>query len=100
MADDYRLGAWHVEFPVDGPPVVRDAEDRDVATVHGANLSEELSRSLLIAKAPELRDAAITALQSFRVIAANDWGRASEAAAQLLPYFEAVLHGIGPDDGD
>jgi len=98
MADEYRLGEWHVEFPAVGPPVVRDAEGRDVATVHGADASEGLARSMLIAKAPSLRSAAITALQSFRVIAANDWGRASEAAAQLIPYFEAVLHGIGPDD--
>jgi hypothetical protein len=65
-----------------------------VATVHGADISEQLSRALLIAKAPSLREAAKLALQSFRVIAGNDWGRASEAAEQLLPYFQTVLHGI------
>jgi hypothetical protein len=92
---EYRLGEWHIEFGSDqSSPVVCDAENRPVATVHGAALAEQLRRALLIAKAPSLKEAAILALRSFRVIAGNDWGRASEAAGQLLPYFEAVLHGI------
>jgi hypothetical protein len=99
MDDEYRLGEWHIEFgPDQSPPVVCDAENRPVATVHGADAAERLSRALLIAKAPSLRKAAKLALQSFQVIAGNDWGRASEAAEQLLPYFQAVLHGI--DDVD
>ena len=100
MDDQYRLGEWHIEFGTgDSPPVVCDAEDRPVATVHGADLTRQLSRAMLIAKAPSLRRAAILALQSFRVIAGNDWGRASEAAEQLIPYFLAVLHGIDSEDG-
>ena len=99
--DDYRLGQWHVVYNPSRPqPVVCDADDRPVATVHEADDQATLFRALLIAKAPSLRDAAILALQSFRVIAANDWGRASEAAEQLLPYFETVLYGIGAEDAD
>ena len=100
MNDEYRLGQWHVVYSPDQPqPVVCDAEDRPVATVHeGADDHATLLRAVLIAKAPSLREAAILALQSFRVIAANDWGRASEAAEQLVPYFESVLYGIGAEE--
>ena len=99
MDGDLRLGEWHIEFgPDPSPPVVCDAQDRPVATVHGADTAEQLSRALLIAKAPSLREAARLALQSFRVIAGNDWGRASEVAEQLIPYFEAVLHGIDGEE--
>lgn len=95
MADDYRLGEWHIEFsPDESRPVVCDREGHPVATVHGGDMTEELARAMLIAKAPALRDAALLALRSFRVIAANDWGRASEAAVQLIPYLEAAVHGI------
>lgn len=100
MNDEYRLGRWHIVYNPDQlQPIVCDAEDRPVATVHeGSDDRATLLRAVLIAKAPSLRDAALLALQSFRIIAANDWGGASEAAEQLVPYFEAAVYGLGAED--
>jgi hypothetical protein len=64
----------------------------------GPTISRRGLRALLIARAPSLREAAVLALRSFRAIAANDRGRAGEAAEQLLPYYETVLHGLGAED--
>ena len=95
MEEPYRLGAWHIQYEPDRPePAILDAQNQPVATVHGADDLEMLTRALLIAKAPSLRDAGFLAWRSFQVIAANDWGRASEVARELLPYFETVMYGL------
>lgn len=102
MSDERTLGEWHVHVsPGKVEPVVLDAENRPVATVHGASEEEALKRALLIARAPTLRDAARACQMVFSAMAADRPSPHAEAAAEVLPMLESVLWNICEEaDGD
>lgn len=98
MSDERTLGEWHVHMsPGKAEPVVLDAENRPVATVHGASDEEVFRRSLLIAAAPTLRDTVASCVSVFDTIARASTDPIAQAIAKedMLPMLVSVLTAAG-----
>ena len=99
MADEYRLGEWHVHWG-ESEVQVLDQENSPIATVHGGDGEEAFRRALLIAAAPSLRDWVLASLEIFSLFAAEEEGRVGEAAAEMIEGLRVALSNAGAEPGE
>ena len=98
MTDEWRIAQWGVRLAPGRPPaVVDEATGEEIATVHGAD-RDPLQRALLIAKAPQLRDAVRAAVKVFSAMKELGTERERAVGEDMLPSLEAALYGL--DDSD
>jgi len=99
MAEEYRLGEWHVHWGESGVQVL-DQENSPIATIHGGDEAEAFRRALLISAAPSLRDWVRASLEIFSLFAAEEEGRVGEAAAEMIEGLSVALSNAGAEPGE
>ncbi len=94
LADEWRPARWSIRLEPGKSPVVYDFETKeDLATIHGDD-KIVLSRAMLVARAPTLRDTAIAAAQVFAVMKQFGNDRERGTAMDMLPLLKAALWNI------
>jgi hypothetical protein len=91
LADEWRPGRWSSRLDPGKSPVVYDfVTNEDLSTIHGDD-KIALSRAMLVARAPTLRDTAIAAAQVFAVMKQFGRDRERGTAMDTLPLLKAAL---------